>query len=177
MEAQEIGLPADVKKWTNDDLNEALRRICERQLALRQAEIAYDVALKKAKEKLEASKKIENDGIKGLKAKIKKASERLRTAWENKSVKFSWGRVGFRDTPRHLTLIDGRNENDAIVMLEGLGVAGAVKIEKRVVLEVLERQADNVITAAGYRRVDSTERFEMKTKIEIEDEEPKVKEA
>ncbi len=170
-----IELPAKAKDWTNDHLDEALRRICDAQNAIAAARANYNDELLRAKTKFDKVEKSQKGVISALRKSIKAAAEKLQAAWQNKSLKLSWGTVGFRTAPRHLVLKDDVSEEDAVKYLLYHGYDHAVKTVRTVNLEVVEKLSDQIIDEAGYRWADARELFEIKTKLDLEAEQPKLK--
>lgn len=171
-----IELPPKAANWTNDHINEALRRICDHERAIAKAKADYDSALVRIKAKFEDAKKDQTGGVKALVKAMKAAAQKLRDKWTNKSAALPWGTVSFRKNPPSLELADGKTEADAIAYLESHGHGDCVRRDPVLNKEVLERKPPAVIEAAGYRWTEPHEVFDYKTKLTIDAEAaPKIK--
>lgn len=173
-----IDLPAKAGEWTEEHLNEALRRVCDHERAIARAKADYDKALMRIKEKFEAEKTEQSGGVKALVAAMKKAAQRLREGWANKSVALPWGTISFRKNPPALELAAGRTAEEAIAYLEAHGHGDCVRRDPVLAKEVLERKPAAVIEAAGFRWNEPREVFDYKTKLTLDAEaQPQMKRA
>ncbi|MDP8224354.1 MAG: host-nuclease inhibitor Gam family protein [Candidatus Lernaella stagnicola] len=163
-----VDLPADPKDWTEAHLDEALRRITYYEIANARDRLKYDDRMAKAKADYDLVAKDRRAAIKLLIADLKKAATRLRKNWRGKTLQIAWGRLWFHLKPRKLRLARGCSTEEAILALEELGVENAVRVEKSVNLEVLERCQADVIKAAGFEWTKPREQFEYKTKLTLD---------
>jgi phage host-nuclease inhibitor protein Gam len=170
VEKTTIELPAKAKDWTNDHLDEALRRTCDHERALGVAKAKYDADLMRIKEKFETAKKDQASSIKTLVKSMRDAAKRLRDEWKNKSITLPWGTLAFRKNPPCLELADGASVESAVAYLEAHGHGDCVRRDPVLNKEVLERKPPAVIEAAGYRWSEPNETFEYKTKLTIDAE-------